>query len=326
MSEAVGDLIEAMVPLLRVKPEIEDFCRFGGSWESAHAPGGRRWAQFHIITRGICVLERPGLGAMMLCAGDILLLPHGDSHVVRSYVKGPFHQITSDYRNGVRDKSTVDSEMDTELLCGRLLFDTAEDNPLLAALPDEIVIRTADQPLMERFRRLMLDIRDELDSGKPGSNMIAGDFARALFVMMLRDHLSAEADSNSTLSLLRDRTTARAVLAVLGDLAREWTLDDMAATAMTSRATLVRSFRKYGGAAPMKFVSELRLAVARQRLAGTIDPIARIAADVGYSSEGALSKAILRRYGVRPGRLRFSEPGSLNEGAREQVRTGEETL
>jgi len=325
MSEAAGDLIDALVPLLRVKPEIEDFCRFGGSWESPHAPVGRRWAQFHIITRGTCVLERPGLGVLTLCAGDILLLPHGDSHVIRSNARGMLRPIASEYRNGVRDKSTIGAEMDTELLCGRLLFDTADENPLLAALPDEIVIRTAGAPLMERFRRLLTDIRDELDSGKAGSAMIAADFARALFVMMLRDHLSAEPESNAPLSLLRDRTTARAVRAVLGDLAKEWTLDEMADVAMTSRATLVRSFRKYGGAAPMSFVSELRLAVARQRLAGTADPIARIAADVGYSSEGALSKAILRRYGVRPGGLRLAEPESPKH-VQEQVQARDETL
>ena len=85
----------------------------------------------------------------------------------------------------------------------------------------------------------------------------------------------------------------------------EATLDEMADIAAMSRATLVRSFRRLGSAAPMTFLSDLRLAVARQRLAGANDPIARIAADVGYASEGALSRAVLRRYGVRPGAPRI---------------------
>ncbi|ATI83210.1 AraC family transcriptional regulator [Sphingobium yanoikuyae] len=296
-----------MVPLLRIRPEIEDFCRFGGTWSSPHEPRGHGWAQFHIITRGSCVLERPGLGELTLDAGDILLLPHGDSHVVRSKAKGVSRPIASDYRNGVRDKATSGVEADTELLCGRLLFDAGDGNPLLAALPDEIVIRTAGEPLMERFRRLLTDIRDELDGGLAGSAMIAADFARALFVMMLRDHLAQEPGGDATLSLLRDRTTARVVLAMLSDLARDWTLDELAAIGVTSRATLVRCFRQHSDRAPMEFLSDLRLAVARQRLAGTTDTTARIAADVGYGSDGALSKAILKRYGVRPGALRLAQ-------------------
>lgn len=76
------------------------------------------------------------------------------------------------------------------------------------------------------------------------------------------------------------------------------------------RATLVRAFQKRAGVAPMTFLSDLRLAITRKRLAGTSDPIAKIADEVGYASESALSKAIMRKYGTRPGALRMAEPGA----------------
>ena len=246
--------------------------------------------------------------AQRLEAGDILLLPHGDSHLVRSEVRGLAGRVSTELRNGVRQRATVDAAVDTELLCGRFLFETSEENPLIAALPDEIIFRTAGEPLLERFRHLLLDIREELDAGRAGSEMVAADLARALFVMMLRDHLTEQASGNSTLSLLQDRATARVVLAILGDLARDWTLDEMAGVAIASRATLVRAFQKRAGVAPMTFLSDLRLAVARKRLAGTSDPIAKIADEVGYASESALSKAIMRKYGLRPGALRMVQP------------------
>ncbi|WP_210419006.1 AraC family transcriptional regulator [Bradyrhizobium sp. NAS80.1] len=305
MSEAeAAELLKAMVPLFRIRPVIDDSCRFGGSWESLHAPNGRGWAQFHMVTRGSCVVERPGLGPQRLEAGDILLLPHGDSHLVRSRVGGVAGRMSTEVRNGVRQRATVDAQIDTELLCGRFLFETSDENPLIAVLPDEIVLRTANEPLLERFRHLLIDIREELDTGRVGSEMVVADLARALFVMMLRDHLADRASGNGTVSLLQDRTTARVVLAILNDLARDWTLDEMAAIAISSRATLVRAFRKHAGIAPMTFLSDLRLTIARKRLAGTSDPIAKIASEVGYASEGALSKAIMRRYGMRPGALR----------------------
>ena len=311
MSEAdAAELLNAMVRLFRIRPVIDDSCRFGGSWESLHAPNGRGWAQFHMVTRGSCVVERPGLGAQRLETGDILLLPHGDSHLVRSETKGAPGRVSTKIRNGVRQRTIIDAAVDTELLCGRFLFETPDENPLIAALPDEIVVRTATEPLLERFQRLLIDIREELDAGRVGSETIAADLARALFVMMLRDHLADDAPGDGTVSLLRDRTTGRVVLAILNDLARDWTLDEMATVAISSRATLVRAFRKRAGIAPMEFLSDLRLAIARKRLAGTPDPIAKIANEVGYASEGALSKAIMRKYGTRPGALRLTEPRS----------------
>jgi AraC family transcriptional regulator, activator of mtrCDE len=310
MSEAdAADLLKAMVPLFRIRPVFEDSCRFGGSWESLHAPNGKGWAQFHMVTRGSCTVERPGLGSQRLEAGDILLLPHGDSHAVRSQIGGAVGQISIEVKNGVRQRATIDADADTELLCGRFLFETSDRNPLIAALPDEIIVRTAGEPHLERFRHLFIDIRDELDAGRVGSEVVAADLARALFVMILRDHLADDASGNSTVSLLRDRITARVVSAILDDLARDWTLDEMAAVAISSRASLVRAFRKRAGIAPMTFLADLRLTIARQRLAGTSDPIAKIAGEVGYASEGALSKAIMRRYGMRPGALRMAEPG-----------------
>lgn len=313
MPEDLSDLLEVMVPLLRVRPVIEDFCRFEGAWAAEHDPSGSGWAQFHIVTRGTCVLERPGLSQLTLGAGDVLLLPHGDSHVVRSASRGALRPVAVDYRNGIRDKSTSGGKTETELLCGRLEFEGGAGNPLLAVLPDEIVIRTAGEPLMERFRRLLTDIRDELDAGMPGAQVIAADLARALFVMMIRDHFDAKHVGDGTVSLLRERGTSRVVLAILDDMSRDWSLDDMADIAAMSRATLVRSFRRLAGKAPMTFVSDARLAVARQRLSGTKDPIARIAADVGYASEGALSRAIHRRYGARPGVIRIAT-GSATAG------------
>src|SRR6201999_880659 len=79
-----ADALSGLAPLLRVRPELEDFCRFGGDWRAAHDEMRRGKAYFHIVTQGQCVLERPHRGLLTLQAGDVLLLPHGDRHVVRA--------------------------------------------------------------------------------------------------------------------------------------------------------------------------------------------------------------------------------------------------
>jgi AraC family transcriptional activator of mtrCDE len=281
---------------------LEDFCKFGGPWRSPHAAAGDGLAYFHIVTRGSCRIERDS-SVITLEAGDVLLLPHGEKHVVSSCTEG-VGEITTEFRNAIRAKSTVGKETDTELICGRLCFEAGEDNALVAALPDAIVLRTVEQPLVERFRRLLMDIRDEIDNEDPGSNLIATNLATALFVMMIRFHLRQVPERRSMLSLLQNRTSSRAVIAMLKAPSKDWTLDDIAAAAVTSRGTLVRAFRRASGLAPMAYLAALRLDLARRRLSETKDSMGEVAAAVGYKSEGALSKAFLRRFGIRPGAVR----------------------
>jgi AraC family transcriptional activator of mtrCDE len=298
------DLFSAVAPLLKVRPVLDDLCRFGGAWQAPHAHAGSGSAYFHIVTRGSCRIENDETGAVTLKAGDVLLLPHGPKHLVRSRGKGVAGTIKTEYRNAIRDKTTTGAEPDTELICGRLCFEAGEDNVLTAALPHAMVIRTVGRNSVERFRQLLTDIRDELDGEEPGSAVIATNLASALFVMMLRRHLQQIPERRSMLSLLRDRLTSRAVIAMLKEPSKDWTLDALAAAAVASRGTLVRAFRKASGLAPVAYLSALRLDLAKRRLLETSDSIAEVAAAVGYKSEAALSKAFLRRFGMRPGAIR----------------------
>lgn len=63
-------------------------------------------------------------------------------------------------------------------------------------------------------------------------------------------------------------------------------------------------FRKTAQMAPLAFLTEMRLEIARRKLAGTRRPLAGIAAEVGYQSESAFSRAFQLRYGLRPGEAR----------------------
>ncbi len=80
-----------------------------------------------------------------------------------------------------------------------------------------------------------------------------------------------------------------------------WTLDALAATAAASRASLVRAFRAAAGVAPLEFLTDLRLGLAHHRLRTETVSLDRLAAEVGYQSAAALSRAFLRKYGIRPG-------------------------
>jgi AraC family transcriptional activator of mtrCDE len=293
--------------LLRVRPELQAVCRFASQWDVPHDAKPAGWAQFHIVTTGNCLLERSGGHPLRLEAGDVLLLPHGDAHVVRSSARmcGSKSPIRIEHGNAIETKTNTEGKAATELICGRLHFEAATDSLVIATLPDVIVLRLGKEPLLDRMRMLVRAIHDELKGGRLGALAVATDLASALFVQMLRVHCERVSDAG-TLRLLSSLPSARAVSAMLRAPGHDWTLDALAAEAHVSRASLVRIFRKTAGVAPLAFLTDLRLGLARQRLTSTEASIARVAAEVGYQSESAFARAFHRRFKTTPGRIRAS--------------------
>src|SRR6266404_5739496 len=303
--------VSAIAPLFRVRPEIQDVCRFALQWEVVHEAEPAGFAQFHIVTNGNCLLERYCGETFKLEAGSILLLPQGDSHVVRSASRGGSSgaPIRTEYNNAIRIKTNTRDANDTELICGRLRFDGAMYGLVTAALPKAIVLSIGRGALFDRMRMLVQAIDEELQAARPGAATIATELATALFVMMLRMHFEQSAASSGILRLLASSSSARAVTAMLRAPAHPWTLDELAAEAHVSRATLVRIFRREGDIPPLGLLSELRFGLARYRLGSTAETLAQVAAAVGYDSECAFARAFRKRYGISPGRLRARHDG-----------------
>jgi AraC family transcriptional regulator, activator of mtrCDE len=316
ITEQSIDALSGLAPLLRVRPELQQLCRFGAQWVADHAAESDRWAPFHFVTQGACAVELSELGRTIpLSAGDAVVLPHGAAHVLRgpttpAGLRGSFG-IRSRSAGSIILKTNTDGDPETQLICGRLRFQLAHDNLVLAALPDAIVVSAADDgSSAPRMRMLMSAIQEELDGAQAGAEAIATDLASALFVMVVRTHLYREERRSGLLALLSHRQLGRAVAAMVDDPARNWTLDELAACANASRASLVRMFRGTAQQSPVAFLAELRLELARRKLSATALPVAAIAGEVGYKSESAFSRAFHRRFGVRPGETRASVPRS----------------
>jgi len=283
------DVLSGLAHLFHVR-DVQYEQRGSTQWATDHE-ADHGCVPFQVVTFGACVIDLiESRRSVRLEAGDVAVLPHGNHHVVR----------------GQPALADEPREAEPQVIGGRFALEQARGNFVLAALPDLIVVRAAEHDDALRLRRLIAAIGDELDGGRDGARAIANDLASALFMMVVRIHVNREHVVEGLLRILSHRRAARAVEAMLSSPSRAWTLDELAGHASASRASLVRMFQKTVCMAPLEFLAELRLSLARRRLSATNLPLAQIAAEIGYGSESSFSRAFRRRFGMPPGEMRTS--------------------
>jgi AraC family transcriptional regulator len=92
-------------------------------------------------------------------------------------------------------------------------------------------------------------------------------------------------------------------LVVAEDLARRWTLAEIAAAAGHSPVYLTQVFQQVEGMPLYRYQLRLRLAQALDRLA-ECDDLTRLGLDLGFSSHSHFSTAFRQAYGRSPSEFR----------------------
>jgi AraC-like DNA-binding protein len=93
------------------------------------------------------------------------------------------------------------------------------------------------------------------------------------------------------------------------DAAHPWTVPELAAVIGLSRAAFARSFPQALGQAPapMQYLTDWHMTLARDHLHGGKLTLAQIAARTGYASPYAFAAAFRRHHGHPPGKWRQLE-------------------
>jgi AraC-like DNA-binding protein len=89
-----------------------------------------------------------------------------------------------------------------------------------------------------------------------------------------------------------------------GDPGADWSLERLADAVAVSRSLLAERFTTLVGQPPMQYLARWRMQVASGMLREGNATVAEIAAEVGYESEAAFSRAFKRVVGVSPGAWR----------------------
>ena len=101
---------------------------------------------------------------------------------------------------------------------------------------------------------------------------------------------------------LADARLAPAIRQMHGQLARSWTVAQLAKTAALSRSAFFDRFTRTVGLPPMEYLLAWRMAVAKDLLRRHDLGIAEVAERVGYGSASTFSTAFSRHVGQPPSR------------------------
>lgn len=267
-------------------------------------PGAERVIIFHLITQGDCFVELPGVPALRLIAGDVVIFPQGDPHRMASEpgltpARGaPLERVLS---RRPRYLTHGGGGATTGLVCGYLACDNRLAQMLLAGLPSVVRVNVRGSSAGAWLESSVRYALTEAHSPRPGGAGVLAKLAEVLFIEVLRLYMSEQsAGRTGWLAGVADRIVGGALNAMHKRPAHPWTVEELARSAGTSRSVLAERFQQLMGSSPMQYLTQWRMLLASNLLRGSTAPLARIAEDVGYKTDTAFSRAFRREFGAPP--------------------------
>jgi AraC-like DNA-binding protein len=282
-------------------------------------PGAEHVMEYHVVIDGYCWAALDGEPPLRLQAGDIVVFPQGDAHVISSapHLRA---SATSALPEGIRmDRLPIHIAYEgtapvaappgtvgkTTVVCGFLTCDLTPFNPLIASLPRMMHLAGGDRAPW--IAQVVEQAVSESRGGQPGSDAMLARISEMLFVDAVRRHAQTlPEDGIGWLTGLRDRYVGRALALMHERAGDDWSLERLGEEVGLSRSALHERFMRFIGQAPMQYLAQWRMQVACGMLRQSQWNVAAIAQEVGYDSEAAFTRAFKRIVGQPPATWRRS--------------------
>lgn len=270
--------------------------RFEAAAPWALAFPARERLKFVAVVRGAMWLSVPGRPAWRMQAGDVCLLGQ-TAYAVSSDPSLP--AVDGDPFFAEADSLTLGGD-DLVSLGGSVTFTSANADFLVRMLPDMLFV-PGGSPASAAVAGVLALIDAEMQDGRMGSGVVAARLADVLLVAAIRAYVDQVGEAETGwLGALSDPRLGRALQAVHADIARPWSVDQLARLAGMSRATFSLRFTRAVGQPPLGYLRAWRLTLARTALARGEGDVASIARAVGYTSQSAFGHAFRRAFGTSP--------------------------
>jgi AraC-like DNA-binding protein len=257
----------------------------------------------------ICV---GGEEAVHVEPGDIVMLPQGGPHVVASDVAleaVPFREVLQRHMRGEHGDHPITFSFGgggepTELFSLHLWMPHHQGASILSWLPPLVVLRAADIATTRSLALATQSIVDETIAQRPGWQLATARMADLLLVHVLREHLHSGAgnpqDTQGWLIGVRDKAIGKALAQMHANPELPWSVASLSRVSHQSRSVFSERFVELMGTTPLRYLTSVRMGIARQQFRRGENDVWRVAQSVGYGSEKAFSRAFERWSGTTP--------------------------
>jgi AraC-like DNA-binding protein len=293
----MSDPLSEVIALLRPRTVFTKGISGAGRWGVRYSEYGE--PSFCTVLEGGCRLAVDGQPEITLEAGDFVLLPATPGFTMSGFEAVTPKRIDPKLTPAPADEvrhGTLDGPPDVRLLGGYFVFDSADAALLGSLLPAIVHVRGA-----ERLATLVRLVGEESNEQRPGRDLVLTRLVEVLLIEALR-MAPAEDSPPGLLRGLADTQLAPAIREIHNDIARPWTVTQLARTAALSRSAFFDRFTRTVGIPPMEYLLAWRMARAKDLLRQPGTSLIEVAQRVGYSSASTFSTAFKRHEGQPPSR------------------------
>jgi AraC-like DNA-binding protein len=261
------------------------------------------------VERGECHLIRPACTPVLMRQGDFALIYTSTPFMLASdaSVEPVDSEIAVAATKNVWLKLGTGTDRPVTLHAGKFLVNKANEDLLAGLLPPLVHIESDDASL-SRVRSLLTMNQMEARQPGPASEFIIERLVELILVEILRTNRVGVGEKyTGLLAGLADPVTARALVAMHRDVAHGWTVDELAKLCAVSRSTFAIKFRSIVGTAPIEYLLNWRMALAKDELSRGTRSVGEIAFAIGFQSPSAFTTAFTRAVGCSP--TRFARQG-----------------
>ena len=327
------DPLSDVLRSVRLRGAVFYYVSFDGAWAAETPPsatlsgvlmpGADHVLAYHLLLKGDGWAATEGQPPVRMTAGDIVMFPRGDLHVLSSAPGLRAQEDHSDWRFTTRnDPKPIPvayhrgvlrpgspgpaDGAESVVVCGFVACDMKPFNPLINALPPLMHLRAGE--LGPWTTQLLDQAVSESREHRAGSDAVLERVSEFVFVDAARRYLdSLPEGSAGWLGALRDRHVGQAIGLLHERPAEPWTVEELGRQVGLSRSALHERFVELTGQAPMQYLANWRMQLGAGLLRRGQAKVAAIAQEVGYESEAAFARAFKRLMGAPPAAWRRAQ-------------------
>jgi AraC-like DNA-binding protein len=287
-------------------------------------PGAEHVLIYHLLTEGKARARVKDGEPIALNAGDLVIFPHGDPHVLEN---GPpiktmdlADGLAKVFSQGLRLWRGGGGGETTKFICGYMACEPQLGQVFLSGLPPVFKVNIRNDAAGQWLENSIRFSVDQADRLGPGKEAVLAKLSEVLFIETLRAYIAQlPPEQTGWLAGARDPEVGKALALMHRNPAHPWTIASLAKEVGVSRSVLAERFRHYLNEPPMAYLTRWRLQLGAQRLASTSHSVAQIALEVGYESEAAFNRAFKREFASPPARFRNQARSTEEKNLRQRA-------